>query len=113
MIDEKYLDPKHNDFIKLLEPGPEDDPELGLLVDLEPSRGAPFMSLDEMAKAADAAALTRAIAERYPGQEELEVGGVNLVLMASGDYTEAKTSRLLRDLGAATLKQIASSIQKA
>ena len=109
MIDEKYLSPDTNDFIRPYEPGPEPEPEL----DLEPFRGAPFATLDEMTKEPDAAALTRAIAERYPGQEELEVGGVNLVLMASGDYTEAKTSRLLRDLDSAVLARIAGSIQKA
>lgn len=106
MTDEKYLDPDTNDFILVHEPEPGPEPPD---LSFEPVR-APFATIAELTRGIDAAELTRKIAERYPGQEDLVVGGIHLTLMADNSYSEAGSARPLKDLSPATLAKIGEAL---
>jgi len=124
--DSKYLDPETNDFIlrmpELTTPDPhpewaELDPEaraIAELADLTASiegYRAPFMTADEMKENADtdASDLAKDIARLYPGRNEIELDGIIVSRMVSGNYTV--NSFPLSELSAAYLSRLRAAVR--
>ena len=125
--DSKYLDPETNDFIlrmpELTEPDPHPEwaeltPEarankeaFDLWWNLEHPAPAPFMTADELSEAADvdASDLGKNIARLYPGQNEIELDGITIIRMVSGNFTV--NGFPLRELSAAYLGRLRAAVR--
>ena len=125
-LDEKYLDPATNDFIKAdpIDPAPDPHPEragldpearavlelVDLTVSLEDSR-VPFATAAELSESADvdASDLAKDIDRLFPGRNEIDVGGRTLTRMVSGNFTV--NWKPLSELPEADLKKISEAVR--
>jgi len=125
--DSKYFDPETNDFIlrmpELTRPDPHPERKdmspkarrilevLDLAVSLEHPAPAPFMTADEMKEAADvdASDLGKDIARLYPGRNEIELDGITVVRMMSGNFQV--NGFPLRELSTAYLARLRAAVR--
>ena len=100
--DDKYFDPATNDFLPQpsIVPDADPDPDLAglspearvvlevvnLTTSIEDAR-APFMTVEEMEKTAAGVPSPEDIAAAFPGQNEIVIGNLTLIKMASGNFT--------------------------
>ena len=125
--DSKYFDPATNDFLPqpvktVAEPDPDPDldgldPEarrilevIDLTTRIEDSR-VPFATAAELSEAADVEAsdLGKDIARLYPGRNEIELDGITVVRMMSGNFQV--NGFPLRELSAAYLGRLRAAVR--